>query len=488
MASEDYDVIVIGAGISGVCAAYRLQEQCPDRTYTILEARNDVGGTWDQFRFPGIRSDSDLYTFGFPFRPWSSAEPIATAPSILKYMKETMAEFGIDKKVQFRHKLASCDWSSELQNWTLNVDHDGQKKRFKSKFIICASGYYNYDKPLATEIPGISKFQGTVAHPQFWPEDLDYTDKNVVIVGSGATAVTVLPAMATKAAHTTMLQRSPGYVVSIAQDNAVNRWARYWLPTSWAHQFIRMRAFLTAHLFYLFCRRYPNAARKLLRLGSSSQLPKDYPLDPNFNPAYNPWDQRLCLCPDGDFYKAIKSGRASIETDTIKTVTEKSIVLASGNVLYPDIIVTATGLQLQAAGGATISVDSQAVDIPHRYMWKGMMLQDVPNLAIVMGYGNASWTLGADATTRFVARMLNYQKKKGFAAATPTVKPGAVMVDKPILALQSTYLQRGMGHMPRAGDKGPWRPRSMYLLDLWDALYGNIANDMAFVRPLPVTA
>lgn len=481
--SKFFDVIIVGAGISGISAAYRLQQLAPERTYAILEARDSLGGTWDLFKYPGIRSDSDLYTFGFAFRPWNEEHAIAEGPSIVKYMKETAAEFGIDRNILYRHKLSAANWSSDSQSWSLTVDASGEKKQLHSQFIVFGTGYYNYNEALSAKIPGIENFQGRVVHPQFWPEDLEYENKNVVIIGSGATAVTLLPSLAKKAANVTMLQRSPSFILSLPQVDTLDWWARRLLPRALAFRFTRLKFLIMPFLFFQFCRYFPNAARKMLQKGAAEQLPKGYPIEPNFQPVYNPWEQRLCLCPNGDFFKPIREGKADIVTSHIETVTEKSIVLkGSGQTLYPDIIVTATGLKVQFGGGAKVTVDNEPVNLPDKHLWKGVMLQDVPNAAMVVGYTNASWTLGADATSQMIARILNHMKDNGLSSAVPKLDSGATMNDLPLLNLNSTYVVEAKGSLPKAGDRAPWLPRSWYVRDLWEARFGNLEKDMFYSR------
>ncbi|KAF4555932.1 Flavin-binding monooxygenase-like protein 11 [Elsinoe fawcettii] len=469
MAVENYDIVIVGAGVSGIDAAYRVQEQLPGLNYTILEARAAIGGTWDLFRFPGIRSDSDLHTFGFPFRPWKLQNAIAEAPLILEYMKETAAEFGIDKKIQFRHKVDKADWSSKRQKWSLSVTaNDDQQKTIRTQFLFWCTGYYDYRNPLKAVIPGISNFKGLTVHPQFWPEDLDYTDKKVIIIGSGATAVTILPNMAKHTPHVTMLQRSPTYIIAMPQDDLINRTLRKLLPASIAYRFIRLRFIMLAYMSFTIFQAFPNFARKLLRGQAKSLLPKDYAMDPNFNPKYNPWDQRLCISPSGDFYSAIRNGRAQVVTGEIETVTEHSIRLKDGTELDADIIVTATGLRLQIAGGAKISVDGNAVEPGERFVYRHAMLNDVPNAALFVGYTNASWTLGSDSTAHYVCRLVNYMRGKGFASATPRIGDKG-MQRKALLDLNSTYIKEGDSVLPSAGSGKRWSPRSMYLWDLWEA-------------------
>jgi cation diffusion facilitator CzcD-associated flavoprotein CzcO len=476
----DYDMIIIGAGISGINAGYRVQTQLPNYKYTILESRSAIGGTWDLFRYPGIRSDSDLHTFGFPWRPWTDKKAIADGTSIRNYIRESAEEYGIEKKIQFHHRVLAADWSSDEQQWALNVDADGEKRTYYARFIIFSTGYYNYSEPLQTSIPGLDSFKGKIIHPQFWPEDYDYSDKKMVIIGSGATAVTLLPVVAEKVARVTMLQRSPGYVMTLPSEDPMGNFARWFLPNWLAFKLVRWKFLLLPFIFYQFCRAFPNAARKILKKRTEKDLPKSIPYDPNFKPKYNPWEQRLCVCPDGDFFKALAKGNADVVTDHIKTVTEHGITTKNGTTLDADIIVTATGLKIQLAGGARLSVDGKPINVGEKFMWKGMMLQDLPNTAFVIGYTNASWTLGADATAQHVTRLLKYIDSQGMTSATPRVGKGEKLSVNPVLNLSSTYIEKAKGLLPKAGDAGPWRPRNNYLTDHWVASHGNLTTGMHF--------
>lgn len=478
-----YDCIIIGAGLSGINVAYRLQEQCSETlSYTILEARNSIGGTWDLFRYPGIRSDSDMYTFGFQFYPWKEYRTMADGASITSYLKETASTFGIDKHIQYHHKLLAANWSTDQQNWSLTVDTLGTKKYLRARFVVFCTGYYDYNEAMPATIPGIKDFQGKVVHPQFWPEDLDYENKNLVIVGSGATAVTLLPNLAKKANNVTMLQRSPSYILSIPQRDSLSYWPAKFLPTSWTSQLRRIQFIILPLLFYKFCRTFPDRARRFLKNEAAKRLPKNYALEPNFEPRYNPWSQRMCMSPDGDFYQAINEGKAEVVTAHIKQVTEDSIYLEdSDRVLKPDIIITATGLKLIMAGGAKISVDNQPINLNQKHLWKGMMLEDIPNAAVVIGYANASWTLGSEATSQFVSRLLNHMEKEGISQVVTKVNPSSNMEDRTFLELSSTYVTRAEGDLPKAGSMAPWLPRSHYLRDLWEAKFGGL-TDMHFSR------
>lgn len=470
--STVYDVIIVGAGISGINAAYRVQTSLPGASYTILEARNAMGGTWDLFRFPGIRSDSDLYTFGFPWRPWMDKKLIAEGESIRKYIKESAAENGIDQKVQFKHKLVSANWSSDQQAWTLQVDAEGEKKVFHARFVVLSTGYYDYEEVLPATIPGIESFKGKVLHPQFWPHDYDYAGKKVIIIGSGATAVTLVPVMAEKAAHVTMLQRSPGYILSRPSIDPTATWMSKIFPLWLVYSLIRTKFLIVSLLFVNFCRSFPHAARRMIIKETQKRLPKNVPHDPHFEPRYNPWEQRLCLDPDAKFFKALRTGKADVVTGIIKSVNERGIEMHSGEHLDADLIVTATGLKLQVGGGTSISIDNTPVDIASKFLWRGVMIEDLPNMAAVIGYTNASWTLGADATAQHICRLLKYMQKNGLTSAVPRCREEGMEV-VPVLDLNSTYVERGKGSLPKAGGRGPWRPRRAYWRDMWEAKFGS---------------
>lgn len=480
--SSQFDVIIVGAGISGINAAYRVQSQLPGLSYAIVEARDAIGGTWDLFKYPGIRSDSDLFTFGFPWCPWKSDNPIASGESILKYVRETAKEYGIDSNILFNHKVNSANWSSGENVWSLDVENQGQAKTLTARFMIWGTGYYDYNEPLDAKIPGLDDFQGQTIHPQFWPEDLDYSDKKVVIIGSGATAVTLLPVLAEKAAKVTMLQRSPTYIMSLP-NRSLNP-LYYLLPNGLYSQLQRINWILTTRIFFLVCQGLPWLARSVLALLTKMQLPKQVPHDPHFKPSYNPWDQRLCVCPDGDFFKSLHTGRADVKTDTIKTVTKNGILLNSGEKLDADIIITATGLKLQIAGGSVITVDGKQFGVDSKYLWKGILVQDVPNAAFVIGYANASWTLGADATARFICRLLKTMEKEKAVAAVPRMPAVDLekMQQRPLLSLTSTYVAKASETLPMAGDRGPWKPRDNYIDDYWYAKYGGLDDTLKFTR------
>ncbi|KAK2791473.1 hypothetical protein FQN53_002582 [Emmonsiellopsis sp. PD_33] len=470
---DSYDILIVGAGISGINTAYRVQSQLPGCKYAILEARDAIGGTWDLFRYPGIRSDSDLFTFGFEWNPWNQNNPIAEGGPLRTYMQQTVEKFGIQEHILFRRRLVAANWSSTSHTWTLQVEDRGKPRTCTARFVVFGTGYYDYEEPLNAAIPGLSSFQGQVVHPQFWPQDLDYTDKKVVIIGSGATAITLLPNMAKRAALTTMLQRSPTYILSMPNRGSL---LSYLLPGPLYRRLQRINWILTTRIFFLFCQRLPWLARRILKLSVSLQLPKHIPHDPHFAPRYNPWDQRLCVSPDGDFFASLRSGRADVKTDTIKQVTSSGIQLHSGDYLDADIIVTATGLKLKVAGGATVTVDNTPVKIGAKCLWNGVMVQDIPNAAFMLGYANASWTLGADATALFVVRLLKHMEKKGLVAAVPRMPAGdeATLERRQPLSLSSTYITKAEDTLPKAASKRPWLPRGHYMADYLFARYGRI--------------
>ncbi|KAL5351070.1 hypothetical protein ACLOAV_004645 [Pseudogymnoascus australis] len=479
-AGSHFDVIIVGAGISGITSAYRVQTEFPHYNYTILESRGGIGGTWDFFKYPGIRSDSDLHTFGFPWRPWTALQAIADGPSIRKYINESAEQYCIDKKIRFHHRLTSANWSSSNEQWNLVINTDDGTQILTARFVVFSTGYFSYEEPLHASIPNIDRFKGPTIHPQFWPQDLDYTGKKIVVIGSGATAITLVPTLAATAARVTMLQRSPTYILSLPFIDPIDHLIRNLLALSWAVKILRWKYLVTSYLLYQFCRTYPNAARWVLKQLAKRQLPGSVPYDPNFRPSYNPWEQRLCICPDADFYKSLGAGRADVVTDRIKNVTETSIETESGKTLETDIIVTATGLKLQFAGDAEISVDCKPIVFGDKFIWRGQMLQDVPNAVLVMGYNNASWTLGADATAIHFCRLLKHMDKNDISYATPRVPKGAKLEPRSIFDKKSTYMEEAKSNMPRAGNKGPWKPRRNYIQEIWRAAHGSVTTDIEF--------
>jgi cation diffusion facilitator CzcD-associated flavoprotein CzcO len=476
-----YDVIIIGAGISGINTAYHIQRKTAGFTYCILEARDNIGGTWDLFRYPGIRSDTDLHTFGFSWNPWSENRAIADGGSIASYLCDSAKMEGIDRHILFRHRVESANWSSDLRLWELDVEtKGGQHVPLQARFLVLGTGYYDYTEGLEPEISGLSSnFRGTIAHPQFWPEDLDYADKRVVIIGSGATAITLLPNIATKAAHVTMVQRSPTYIMSM--DNATGRsWRHKLLPRSWSFKIDRWIFMWTIVILYNFCRLFPERSRQMLERAVEKQLPEHVAVDPHFTPHYKPWDQRLCFAPNGDFFESLRAGKAHVETARIESVTTNSVILESGKKLDADIIVLATGLKLTIGGRISISVDNKPVDLADRFAWHAALLQDVPNLAFIMGYINASWTLGAETTSHLLCRLLRHMKKRGYDTVIPRVPAGSPIQPRLMWNLDATYVKKATSSMPRCGDIGPWKGRVNYFVDLWKAKHGSITEDLEF--------
>lgn len=484
--TEQFDVIIVGAGLSGVGAAYHLQKNCPDRSFAILEAREAIGGTWDLFRYPGIRSDSDMHTLGYDFRPWTKAKAIADGPSIREYIQETAQEYGIDRHIRFGQRVKSAAWSTEDAAWTLEIEQAGERRQLRCNFLYMCSGYYDYAKGHAPVFAGTERFAGRIVHPQFWPADLDYAGKKVVVIGSGATAVTLVPEMAKQAAHVTMLQRSPTYVVSRpAEDGLANR-LRAMLPAKAAYGVTRWKNVLFGMLFYNLARKRPERTKERLLGMVRDHLGPDYDVQTHFTPRYNPWDQRLCLVPDADLFDAIKRGDASVVTDTIDTFTETGIKLASGKEIAADVVVTATGLELALMGGATFSIDGRSVRLADSLQYKGMMFSDVPNLAFTFGYTNASWTLKADLVARYVCRLLNAMRRKGVRQATPRIGD-ATIAPQPFADFSSGYIQRAIDNLPRQGDRKPWRLNQNYALDVMALRFGSIENAMEFSDPVGVS-
>ncbi len=483
-APEHVDVLIIGAGISGIGAGYHLQANCPGKSYAILEGRDSIGGTWDLFRYPGIRSDSDMYTLGYSFRPWTNPKAIADGPSILKYVKETAADYGIDKHIRFNHKVKRADWSSEDALWTIEAERGeaAEPVRLTANFLFLCGGYYNYDTGYTPDFPGRENFKGTFIHPQFWPEDLDYKGKKVVVIGSGATAMTLVPEMAKDAAHVTMLQRSPTYVVSRPAEDAVANWLRKYLPAKMAYGLTRWKNVLFGMYFYRMCMNKPEKVKDYLLGMVRDELGPDFDVAKHFTPTYNPWDQRLCLVPDSDLFKALKSGDASVATDHIETFTENGIKLKSGEELEADIVVSATGLKLQVWNGLDIAVDGEHVEAKDTMAYKGFMYSGVPNMASSFGYTNASWTLKCDLTCEYVARLINHMDAKGYDMATPVFDDPEVE-EEPWLDLKSGYIMRAMEDFPKQGSETPWKLHQNYAKDLVMLKYGSVEDGaMVFSR------
>jgi cation diffusion facilitator CzcD-associated flavoprotein CzcO len=460
MTSEHVDVVVVGAGLSGIGAGYHLQTMSPDRSYVILEGRESLGGTWDLFKYPGVRSDSDMHTLGFSFKPWTEAKSIADGPSILKYLKQTVSQFGIDKHIRYGQLVTKAQWSTDDAQWTVTSSNKatGATNTYTCSFLFMCSGYYSYKKGHTPEFAGRERFKGTIVHPQEWPTDLDYAGKRVVVIGSGATAVTIVPSMADKAAHVTMLQRSPTYMVSRPDHDVLANRMRKVLPPKMAYNLTRFKNTWRQQLVYNKTRTDPNKVKQLLLGGIQLELGADYDIAKHFTPNYNPWDQRLCLVPNGDFFKSMREGKASVVTDHIASFTETGIQLASGEHLDADIIVTATGLELVTLGEMDFFVDGNQVDFAKTWTYKGFAYSDIPNMASTFGYINASWTLRSDLTAEYVCRLLNHMRKKGVVQCTPRLREqDRNMKERPwIDGFSSGYMQRMMHRMPRQGDHEPW--------------------------------
>ena len=458
MPLEHVDVLIVGAGLSGVGAGCRLRQRCPDKTFAILEARGAIGGTWDLFRFPGVRSDSDMYTLSYPFRPWSGAEAIVDGASILDYVRETARAHGIEQRIRFHHRVVGADWSSADARWTVEVERGdtGETAHLTCGFLFTCTGYYRYDEAHTPELRGIERFGGEIVHPQFWTEDVDYTGKRVVVIGSGATAVTLIPALARRARHVTMLQRSPSYIISLPAVDPIAGLLGRVLPKRLAYSIVRWRNVMLTLAIYNFSRRRPAAMKRLIRRLVARRLPPGFDVDTHFNPRYEPWDQRMCVVPDNDLFDAISDGRASVVTDRIETLTETGLALASGSELEADLIVTATGLEMVPFGGMRLSVDGSEVDPGAALAYRGMQVSGVPNMAFAFGYTNQSWTLGADLTCEHVCKLLEHMDRRGYTACTPRNRdPGLTAV--PFADLTSGYILRAIEQFPRQGSRDPWQ-------------------------------
>lgn len=467
--ADHYDVLLVGAGISGITAAHYLQESCPTKTFAILEAREALGGTWDLFRYPGIRSDSDMYTLGFSFRPWTGKKAIADGPDILQYLHDTVEAEGIGDKIFYSTKAVAADWNSDKARWTVTVENTktGETRTVQTSFVFMCTGYYNYEEAYTPDFAGRDAYKGTFVHPQFWPEDLDYKDKNVVVIGSGATAVTLIPQLAKEARKVTMLQRSPSYVMSLPAVDAVAQSLQKHLPEKSAYRLTRMKNIGLSSAIYKFCRTFPKPARAFILKETKRQVGEVLDVDVHFTPAYNPWEQRLCAVPNSDLFRALRAGTADVVTDQIDTFTPDGIRLKSGKELPADIIVSATGLKMKFLSGMPMHVDGKPIRIADGLAYKGLMLSGVPNLALVFGYTNASWTLKAELACQYVCRVLNYMDEMGVQTVTP-VLDDPTMTTAPLTDLSSGYLQRGMQDMPQQGTKAPWRVHQNYFLDFME--------------------
>ncbi|MEZ4340673.1 MAG: NAD(P)/FAD-dependent oxidoreductase [Sandaracinaceae bacterium] len=473
MSTEHFDVLIVGAGISGIGAAHHLGERCPGRTYAILEGRDRIGGTWDLFRYPGIRSDSDMHTLGFRFKPWEAKRAIADGDAILDYLDETAREGHIDEHIRFGHHVDRASWSSEDARWTVEATKkDGEAVQLSCNFLFMCSGYYDYAEGHAPRFEGQESFEGPIVHPQHWPKDLDYAGKKVVVIGSGATAVTLVPAMAETAAHVTMLQRTPTYIAALPWEDAIANALKERLSPETAYAITRWKNILMSQLIYTVSKKAPDRMRRFLEKGVREHLGDDYPIEKHFRPPYGPWDQRLCLAPDGDFFVSIREGKASVVTDHIDRFTTHGIRLKSGEELEADIIVSATGLKLQFLGGVDVHIDGEPL-VAHEHMsYKAMMVSDVPNLAFSVGYTNASWTLKADLTSEYVCRLLNHMEARGYRTCTPRRDPS--VDEAPFLDFSSGYVKRALHYLPKQGQKAPWKVKQNYFFDMFYLRHGKL--------------
>jgi monooxygenase len=484
MSAEHVDVLIVGAGLSGIGAGYHLQRNCPTRSYAILEGRECIGGTWDLFRYPGIRSDSDMYTLGYSFRPWREAKAIADGPSILNYVRNTARDYGIDKKIRFNHRVKRASWSSADARWTVEAERpSGETARLTCNFLFMCSGYYSYEAGYTPQFAGTERFQGRIVHPQQWTDDIDYAGKRVIVIGSGATAVTLVPEMAKTAAHVTMLQRSPTYIVARPQEDAIANWLRRHFSAKVAYAITRWKNVFLGMLFYNLCRRSPERMKERILKLVKDEIGTACDVDRHFTPRYNPWDQRLCLVPNGDLFQAIKAGKASVVTNQIETFTEGGLQLQSGEELPADLIVTATGLNLQVFGNVQLIVDNVPVEPAKTMSYKGMMYSDVPNLASAFGYTNASWTLKCDLTCEYVCRLLNYMDAHSYRQCTPHNNDPSVG-EAPWLDFTSGYVQRSIDKFPKQGTRAPWRLYQNYALDLMNLRFASVDDGiMTFSSP-----
>ena len=462
--APDVDVLIVGAGLSGIGAACRLRTRMPEIGFTILESRAASGGTWDLFRYPGVRSDSDMFTLGYDFRPWAGTTALAGGAEILDYVRSTAAEYGVDERIEYGRRATSADWSAEARRWTVTTVQDGEESTRTCRFLYLCTGYYRYDEGFRPEWPGTEDFQGSIIHPQEWPEDLDVAGKRIVVIGSGATAVTLVPALARLGAQVTMLQRSPSYVFSLPAHDAVAALFAKLLPPRAAYAAARWKNIKLTTAVYQLCQRYPRQARALLQGGVRRRLPAGFDVDTHFAPAYDPWDQRMCLVPDSDLFEAIRSGGADVVTDHIERFTPTGLRLKSGAELAADVVVTATGLNLLPLGGVALSVDGAPVHVPEHVVYKGMMLDGVPNLVFALGYTNASWTLKVDLVSAFFARMLHHMRVRGLTVAVPRL-PSEPMTTTPFIEMSSGYFERSRALLPRQGPSAPWRLRQHYAKD-----------------------
>jgi monooxygenase len=484
--TEHVDVLIIGAGLSGIGAAVHLQESCPGKSYAILEAREDLGGTWDLFRYPGIRSDSDMFTLGYSFKPWTGEKSIADGASILRYIEETASEHGVGERIRFGHRVLAAEWSSAEARWTVRAERaGGETVELTCNWLYGCTGYYRYDEGFSPRFEGRERFGGEIVHPQHWPEDLDYDGKRVVVIGSGATAITLVPAMAERAAQVTMLQRSPTYVVSLPGVEPIAPLLRRFLPERTVYAVTRWKNVLLTSLSYQLSRRAPGLMKRILRRGVERRLPAGFDVDRHFKPSYDPWDQRLCVVPRGDLFRAIRSGKANVVTDRIATFTETGIRLESGQELEADVIVTATGLNLLVGGGMKIVVDGRERKLSETVGYKGMMFSTIPNLVVALGYTNASFTLKTDLVAEHVCRLLAHMDEHGYQVATPR-EPDPSIPREPFIDLTSGYVTRSLHELPKQAARRPWRLHQSYARDVALLKRGPVGDEIDFARgPVP---
>ena len=485
MVSESYDVLIVGAGLSGIAAAYYLGTRCPKKSWIIVEGRDAIGGTWDLFRYPGVRSDSDMYTLGYRFRPWRGEKAIAGGPAILQYIKDTAREFGIDKKIRFRHRVSRVSWSSAEAEWTVEIERDNgaETAQFRCKFLFMCTGYYRYDQGYTPRWDGTERFEGAIIHPQDWREDLDYAGKHIIVIGSGATAVTLVPALAERAAHVTMLQRSPSYVVSVPAKDKASLWLHEHLPTGLASWLARWRLILRSIYFFHLARSNPEETRAAILANARAALGSQYDVEHHFGPRYNPWDQRLCLIPDGDLFKSINAGNVSIVTDEITRFVRDGILLESGDSVRADIVVTATGLEMKIMHGLEILVDGARANLGDAYSYKGMMYSGIPNLASAFGYTNASWTLKSELICEYVCRLVNYMDKRGYAQCTPRLQ--GELAAEAYVDFTSGYVRRALDSLPKQGGQRPWKVYQNYIKDLLMMRFGRLNDGVMEFKKLP---